>query len=68
MRKPYEGMKCGCNDSRRVDDYRMSRIYDILYAAQEIGGANLKQAMWEALPTSDRGDFNYGLWRYTKGA
>ena len=67
MIAPVKDSWHGCSDSEKASlemEMRLSRIYDFLYSAYEIGGADFKQTVWTLLPAKDKMDFNWRHWRY----
>jgi len=68
MELPAHGSQQGCSDQGHPIDnteYQLSRIYDMLYSAQEAGlSGNEIQKIFSTLPGSTKLEFNYSNWRY----
>jgi hypothetical protein len=65
LTKPVDGQVCGCADTDQPQKYSMkqlSRLYDMLYAAQEAGINVMK--LTPQVPTAMMIEFNYSKWRY----
>ena len=71
---PVVGKSYGASDTaapKNTTPAQLSRVLDILYAAQESGlkgpeGQSLVDSIWGAIPKEVKGDFNYAKWKYSK--
>ncbi len=66
MNKAEPGEYYGCTDggSPITTEYDLSRVYDMLYHAELVGGQNLTRQVFTLLPDSVKLDFNYSKWQY----
>lgn len=71
--KPFEGKSYGITDGpspKECSEYQLSRIVDMLYAAQESNlkgpeGQPLLNAVFGCLSAQIKKEFNYSKWKYT---
>lgn len=67
MKKPQPGQAFGTNDQGPPEDHtpdELSRLADLLYAANVVGGKELAQKVFKLVPDSMKGEFNYAKWEY----
>jgi hypothetical protein len=68
LETPVHGEQHGCHDQAQPTDnseYQLSRIYDMLFAAQEAGLLKDQiQKIFSSLPETMKLEFNYSNWRY----
>ena len=68
METAVHGEQHGCHDQGHPtenSEYQLSRIYDMLFAAQEAGlSEDQIQKIFSTLPDSTKLEFNYSNWRY----
>jgi len=65
---PVHGEQHGCHDQAKsptYSEYQLSRIYDMLFAAQEAGLLKeVVQKIFAILPEDMKLDWNYSNWKY----
>ena len=65
---PVHGEQHGCTDQGKPEtcsEYQLSRIYDMLFAAQEAGlEKNQIQQIFSSLPEAMKLEWNYSNWKY----
>jgi hypothetical protein len=67
MKKPKHGQAYGANDTGPPEDYtaaQLSRVADLLFYANKVGGKPLAQNVFKLLNSNLRGEFNYSNWKY----
>jgi hypothetical protein len=67
MDKPTHGKMMGSTDGDELETHdaeEMSRVADLLWAATQVGGANLRKKVADLLPTSIKGEFTHSKWKY----
>lgn len=66
---PVHGQQMGCNESeppRDSTNQQLSRIYDMLTLAVEVGGSELRMNVWNTLPGPLKMDYIWSKWIYVK--
>ena len=67
MKKPQPGQAFGTNDQGPPENNtpdELSRVADLVYAANLVGGKELAQKVFKLVPDSMKGEFNYAKWEY----
>ena len=67
MKKPQSGQAFGTNDQGPPENHtpdELSRLADLVYAANLVGGKELAQKVFKVVPDSMKGEFNYAKWEY----
>ena len=67
MKKPQPGQAFGTNDQGPPENHtpdELSRLADLVYAANLVGGKELAQKVFKVVPDSMKGEFNYAKWEY----
>ena len=66
---PEEGRGHGTTDGgppTSHTEHELGRVYDLLYLAHRLGGADLSRKVFRALPDEMKMEFNYAKWNYRK--